>query len=128
MIESGLTAAKTSNLVGRDAELLLLRRRLTDALQGQSSLVLLSGAAGIRKTSLAQAVAENAQREGAVVALGRCYEGNTPAFGLWQDVLIDLGVSDIESLPQPFGNGSPVQSAYQLMQGVVAALRSMARD
>jgi len=131
MLKRGVVAAGIPHLVGRDADLALLRRRLEDALQGRGSLVLINGEAGIGKTSLAQALAGHAPDKGAIVALARCYEGSAPAFGLWQDLLTELGASaalNPAALPQPFGGAPSVQTAYQLMQSVVGALRSAAAD
>jgi hypothetical protein len=94
-------------------------------------LVLISGEAGIGKTLLAQALARHALDKAVIVALGRCYEGSAPAYGLWQDLLSELGVSaavDPAALPRPFGEAPPVQTAFQLMQSVVGALRSTAAD
>lgn len=50
-----------------------LRRRFEAAVQGQGSLVLIRGVAGIGKTSLAQVCAAWAQQQEAIFAMGRCY-------------------------------------------------------
>jgi len=71
----------------------------------------------------------HALSQGAIVAHGRCYEGGAPAFGIWQDLLIELAASaalDPAGLPQPFGGAPPVQTAHHLMQSVVGALWSAA--
>ena len=74
-------------LVGRQGEYALLRERLDAALLGTGSLVLVSGEAGIGKTSLAAAIGQHATGLGAIVLTGRCYDRTeTAPYGLWIDL------------------------------------------
>ena len=61
-------------LVGRIRELEQLERFFDDAQQARGHLVLLSGEPGVGKTRLAQALITHAQRSGATVLRGGCYE------------------------------------------------------
>ena len=74
-------------LVGRERELALLRERLAAALVGRGGLVLLSGAAGIGKTALTEALGAEAAERGALVLTGRCYDlSETPPYGPWTEL------------------------------------------
>lgn len=123
-------AAAMPPLVGRGAEVAAVERRLTAAKDGRGALVLISGEAGIGKTSLAAAAGERARAMGAAVAVGRCYEGSgAPAFVPWQDVLADLraaGAVELGPLPPPFGDGPQAQTAYGLMHTVAERLGAAA--
>jgi class 3 adenylate cyclase len=61
-------------LVGRNAELVQLERCWSEAQQARGQLVLLSGEPGVGKTRLANALMAHAQRRGATVLRGGCYE------------------------------------------------------
>ncbi|MGN6700888.1 MAG: ATP-binding protein, partial [Thermomicrobiales bacterium] len=75
-------------LVGRERELALLRERLAAALASHGTLVLLSGEAGIGKTALAEALLHDADEQGALVLVGRCYDlSETPPYGPWRELL-----------------------------------------
>src|SRR5690348_15434337 len=75
-------------LVGRERELGLLRDCLAAALAGRGALVLIGGEAGIGKTMLAEALLAEAQGQGALVAMGRCYDlSETPPYGPWTEAL-----------------------------------------
>lgn len=114
----------------RAGALQALRRRLEAAMRGQGGLVLIEGAAGIGKTSLALACQQQAQALGAVFTVGHCYErGVLPPFLPWQELLtaIEAAVSlDLASLPAPFGHAPAAQSAYLLLRAVSAWLRTAA--
>ncbi len=62
-------------LVGRDEEFADVRARLDAVLAGHGQLVLVAGEAGIGKTRLLEAAAEQARDSGAQVAWGRAREG-----------------------------------------------------
>ena len=78
-------------LVGRTAELQLLRAALDRAAAGHGGLVILSGVAGTGKTRLAASAAEEAERRGFAVARGRAYplESGVP-YALFTDALLPL--------------------------------------
>ncbi len=61
-------------LVGRGAELEQLKGHWVQAQQARGHLVLLSGEPGVGKTRLAQDLVAHAQKSGAIVLRGGCYE------------------------------------------------------
>ena len=61
-------------LVGRAEEADTLRRHWNDAQQARGHLVLLSGEPGVGKTRLAQELIAHAQKGGATILRGGCYE------------------------------------------------------
>jgi class 3 adenylate cyclase/tetratricopeptide (TPR) repeat protein len=63
--------------VGRGAELSQLEGYLTNATRGRGSIAMIGGEPGVGKTRLAQELADEARREGAVVFIGACYEVET---------------------------------------------------
>ena len=74
--------------VGRAHELGRLRAALDDALAGRGRLLMLSGEQGIGKTRIATELAEHAERHGAGVLWGRCYEREgAPPFWPWVQVI-----------------------------------------
>jgi tetratricopeptide (TPR) repeat protein len=60
--------------VGRDAELLMLRGKLAEALDGHGGLVLAGGEPGVGKTTLVRQLIRDAESRGALALFGRCYE------------------------------------------------------
>ncbi|MEU6715365.1 BTAD domain-containing putative transcriptional regulator [Nonomuraea sp. NPDC046802] len=71
-------------LVARGGELRVLEELLSEARRGRGGLVLVTGEAGIGKTSLARAAADLAAARGFRVEWGRCLDGGTaPAFWPW---------------------------------------------
>ncbi|MCC6630025.1 MAG: AAA family ATPase [Chloroflexi bacterium] len=66
----------------------LTHAQLGAALAGQGGLVILSGEAGIGKTTLAEDVCREATAAGALVLVGRCYDRTeTPPYGPWLELL-----------------------------------------
>ncbi|MBV8986147.1 MAG: AAA family ATPase, partial [Acidimicrobiia bacterium] len=77
-----------TSLLGRDAEVTNLRRTVDEALGGHGRVVLLAGEPGIGKTSLAVDCTAYADRRGARVLWGACWEGEgAPAFWPWIQAL-----------------------------------------
>jgi predicted ATPase len=75
-------------LVGRSRERGLVQAQLNAALHGNGGLVILSGEAGIGKTTLAVDACREASQNGALVLTGHCYDGAiTPPYGPWVDLL-----------------------------------------
>ncbi len=88
-------------IVGREREQTLLRKTLDDLLAGQGSLVLVSGEAGIGKTTLVEWLAVEAEELGCVPLRGGCYDLSvTPAYGPWLELLTKLQPSD-DRVPIP---------------------------
>jgi DNA-binding SARP family transcriptional activator len=89
--------ARSDRLVGRDAEL----ARLLEALEEASKclrVALIEGEPGIGKTRLAEEVAAEGARRGALVLWGRSFEGGAaPALWPWLPPLRAL----VASLPEP---------------------------
>lgn len=76
-----------SLLVGRDDDQRLLQMQLDRAVDGQGSLVLVSGEAGIGKTTLVAALSREAQAREVHVAIGHCYDRSaTPPYGPWGEL------------------------------------------
>jgi hypothetical protein len=75
-----LDALVRRRIVGRDAELAELRRRVDAALQGMGATVFLSGEPGIGKTRLAMETATYARLQGFQVLTGRCDEEGTAPY------------------------------------------------
>ncbi|MFI6732593.1 BTAD domain-containing putative transcriptional regulator [Nonomuraea sp. NPDC050451] len=74
----------SDRLVAREGELRVLEELLSQARHGRGGLALVTGEAGIGKTSLARAVADLATARGFRVEWGRCLDGGTaPAFWPW---------------------------------------------
>src|SRR4051812_26684447 len=70
----------------------VLADALDGALQGSGRLVLLTGDAGIGKTTMAREVVAHARRAGAAVRWAACWPGGaTVAHGPWLTVLAGLG-------------------------------------
>ena len=65
--------AASAQLVGRSREVGLLRERWRAAAAGQPGLVVVRGGAGVGKSRLVAAVAEQARSQGAVVAMTQCF-------------------------------------------------------
>jgi DNA-binding NarL/FixJ family response regulator len=74
--------------VGREAELATTEAALGRAIEGAGQIVLLSGAAGMGKTRLAEQVTSTARSRGALVAWGSCHEWEgAPTYWPWTQIL-----------------------------------------
>jgi DNA-binding CsgD family transcriptional regulator len=88
-------------LVGRDRELHRLRSVIDRALAGRGQTVLLAGEAGIGKTTLTQAIIEQASARVALALPGHCYDlTTTPPYGPWLEILSAARQRDA-ALPLP---------------------------
>lgn len=118
---------RTESDAGRDPfsddhrdELGRIQSAFESAAGGSSSLVLISGEAGMGKTSLAAAGATAAESHGAFVAWGRCWEGGeAPAFWPWVEILRVL--LDSEGAPEALNE---VGERRDLLADLVPDLRT----
>ncbi|TKK89074.1 hypothetical protein FDA94_11220 [Herbidospora galbida] len=86
-------------LIARTEQLARIDERLAAVRRGQGGVLLVTGEAGVGKTRLAQAAAEEAEASGLAVGWGRCAEDTgAPAFWPWLQVLRDLGRDTARSL------------------------------
>lgn len=82
--------ARPGSLVGRDALLRRLKDVVTAALEGERVTVLVSGEAGIGKTSLVASVVSAAAEQGARIGWGTCVDAEGPAYWPWTQLLAAL--------------------------------------
>ena len=95
-------------IYGRDRERAQLRELLDDAIAGHGSLVLISGEAGIGKTTLVDNLRDEANEQGCLVLTGGCYGlGTTPPYGPWTEILFRRyrQDDDLPPLPDPLREG-----------------------
>jgi len=99
-------------------------RRLRGLAGGQGALLLVSGVAGIGKTSLVMAFHERVYQLGAEFIAVRCSEQVSTSYTLWQDVA-QAAAADLplETLLAPIGNGPAAQSSQQLIRSLVDWLK-----
>ncbi|MGR6316521.1 BTAD domain-containing putative transcriptional regulator [Micromonospora soli] len=135
-------------VVGRDDELARLDAALATAWAGATTVVTLTGEAGIGKTRLAEEAAVHATAAGALVVWGRCWEHEgAPDLWPWTQALRDVVGDGPEGrellsgraapaallLPDLGDRGaapdatSPAQARAQLVDAVVALLASAGR-
>jgi DNA-binding winged helix-turn-helix (wHTH) protein len=82
------TSGSPAGLVGRGPVLVRLQARLAEAQAGSGRLVVISGAAGIGKTCLAEQFVAAAAAAGASVWTGRCHDGaGAPVLWPWLQAL-----------------------------------------
>lgn len=93
-------------IYGRERERAQLRELLDDAMTGHGSLVLISGEAGIGKTTLVDDLLEDATERGCLVLAGGCYDLTaTPPYGPWSEALADYEpTADQPAVPAWFGD------------------------
>jgi DNA-binding CsgD family transcriptional regulator len=110
--------------VGREAELTVLRQCFARAVAGDGNLVLISGEAGIGKTSLVRALVGGIQQE-ALVLSGHCYDlSKTPPYGPWFELTARFNrVQDVPELPERLIQGTRFEELTSQL-----ALFEVARD
>ncbi|HLI52559.1 MAG TPA: AAA family ATPase, partial [Thermomicrobiaceae bacterium] len=93
-------ATDQPSLIGRAREVVSLQIWLAEAAAGQGRLVLISGEAGIGKTTLVEDLAQGAAAAEALALWGHCYDLSvTPPYGPW--IELARGYVPIGDLP-PF--------------------------
>ena len=95
-----------TTLVGREREQEQLSALLGAAVAGSGRLALVSGEAGIGKTTLVRDLVGRARERGALVLSGACYDlTTTPPYGPWSEAIRDYRPSGAQPLPPNwFGN------------------------
>ncbi len=94
-------------LVGRERERDSLRAALETSINGRGRLVLVSGEAGIGKTTLVGDLAWQASERGILVLSGSCYDlATTPPFGPWLDAFNRYQPLDEMPILPPFPHES----------------------
>jgi len=112
-------------LFGRTSELDALVAALERAEQGQGSLAVVTGEAGIGKSRLLRELAQRAVERGVSVAWGRAWEaGGAPAYWPWTQVFRAVGENPFES-----SGGSPDASQrFALFDRATRTLAHAARE
>ncbi len=109
-----------SALIGRDAELDVLRGWLDDAVGARGRLVLVTGEAGIGKTRLAQELARHLAT--GTVAWGHCVDTDgAPPFWPWRQVLRALDAGEV-----PAGNAETAQDRFRAVDALADAVLAQA--
>ena len=89
-----------TTLVGREREQEQLSALLGAAVAGSGRLVLISGEAGIGKTTLVRDLVTRARERGALVLSGACYDlTTTPPYGPWTEAIRGYQPSGAQPLP-----------------------------
>lgn len=117
-------------VVGRASERQLLRSALEEALRGTGSVVLLEGPAGIGKTRLLEALADDARAAAVPVRWGRCVsDEGAPALWPWRCVLAaDGGLPpDVDSALSQVASATPQDTALARLTLAGAALDALTR-
>lgn len=110
--------------VGRSEELRILERAVADATNGRPRIVLVTGEAGIGKTTLVSEVARRAEENGARIAVGRTWDGaGAPSFWLWRECFRTLG----EALDLPEGGVSD-DARFAAIATIAERIRAAAAD
>jgi DNA-binding CsgD family transcriptional regulator len=101
-----------STFVGREREVSRSRHAFQRTLNGNGGLVLVSGEAGIGKTSLVRHLVADAKEQGALVLTGAAYDlSATPPYGPWLELIRDYpGNEDLPPIPEFFTSPDTVVS------------------
>jgi tetratricopeptide (TPR) repeat protein len=115
-----------ATLFGRERELEYIERLASRARTGIGSLVLLSGEAGIGKSTLGREVGARASAAGMRVLAGRCWEaGGAAPYWPWVQVFRGLQSTPFEGLLRE-ESGDSQQRRFQLFDAATRALTTSA--
>jgi hypothetical protein len=124
-------------LLGRDQLLTWSAAAWRDARRGRGRLLLVSGEAGIGKTTLARAIVDLAEADGATVRWGSCWDGGRVPLTAWIDALrlpggdacaqVAAGLAEAR-LDERAAAASADHAHGRLVADVVDALRAAARE
>ncbi|MEV1174610.1 AAA family ATPase [Nonomuraea sp. NPDC049784] len=130
-------------LIGREHPAALMRAEIARVIGSHGGLVLVTGEAGIGKTTLVTSAAGEARRQGALVVGGACWDsGSAPGFWPWVQVIralrraaepqewaaVEAAAGD--SLAALLGEGrsrAAATDAFQLYDAVTSALVSLSQ-
>ncbi|SEC81431.1 AAA ATPase domain-containing protein [Amycolatopsis tolypomycina] len=130
----------TGALIGRAHPAAALRAELDRAVASHGGLVLVTGEAGIGKTTLVTGLADEARRRGALVLAGACWDsGSAPGYWPWVQVVRALrrelpedewARTDTTTLSALLGEtvGAPADDGFRLHDAVTTALAAAAHD
>lgn len=115
---AGLWLSPPPALYGRERERAQLHGYLDEAAAGRGRVILVSGEAGIGKTTLVEHLAWEAAERGLPVLTGRCYDLSvTPPFGPWLEI---AARADAGLVAAP-ANGQEGALLAQLLDWLLAA-------
>ncbi|MFC0861290.1 BTAD domain-containing putative transcriptional regulator [Sphaerimonospora cavernae] len=129
--EPNFPLSASEPLIARAGHLTRITERLSDVRRGRGGVMLVTGEAGMGKTRLAQAVAEDAEARGITVIWGRCMEGDAaPPFWPWLQALRALGESGTDAVRLLAGEGEettvdPDAALFELYEQVLSALNAV---
>lgn len=120
-------------MIGRDHPAGVLRAEISRAVESHGGLVLVTGEAGIGKTTLVTLAAEEARARGALVLGGSCWDSdNAPGYWPWTQVVRALRRSHQVTHPALSAllgeTTSQATNSFALYDAVTTALVSAAQD
>ncbi|MEV8615765.1 AAA family ATPase [Amycolatopsis sp. NPDC051373] len=128
----------TAALIGREHPASVLRAELARATASHGGLVLVTGEAGIGKTTLVTGLADEARERGALVLAGTCWEsGSAPGYWPWVQVVRALrraaephewAAADSATLSALLGESPEPGDAFRLHDAVTSALITLSHD